>query len=543
MRGRFITFEGGEGAGKSTQAKVLATRLRAAGIDVVETREPGGTPGAEAIRALVVAGDPDRWDGVTEALLMNAARADHVTRRIRPALAAGQWVVCDRYVDSTLAYQGAGKGLSTDALRATHRFATNDLWPDVTLVLDLPARSGSGRAAQRGALDRFEKTGGDFHEVVAAVVPRRRDRRSGAPPPDRRDRRHRRRCRRGVARGRGPVAVLIGHAEQGRALREAVVSGRVHHAWLLAGPKGVGKARFAHAAATWLLARAAHGGVADDDFAVPDDHPTARLLSAGSHIDFRVVEILDNPRTKKPRPGISVDQFVRTDTTIGEPLNTIFRTRPALSDWRVIVIDAADDLNRNAANAFLKHLEEPPPNTLFLAVSHSPSRLLPTIRSRCRVLRFHALADDEVDAVLARELADTPDTVRAALRAVAEGRPGRALQLADADVAGLRTALDGLARANPVEAAAQGLALARSLAGKTAGARFAAFLELVPAYIAAAARPLTGARLARAIDLWEQAQALAAVALPQSLDVQATAFRLAELVADLSRTGQVHEIA
>ncbi len=167
MTGRFITFEGGEGAGKSTQAALLAARLRNHGIDVVETREPGGTPGAEAIRALVVEGDQDRWDGVTEALLINAARADHVARRIRPALAAGQWVVCDRYIDSTLAYQGAGKGLAVDALRAVHRFATNDLWPDLTLVLDLPAQFGGARAAARGTLDRFERTGGDFHEIVA----------------------------------------------------------------------------------------------------------------------------------------------------------------------------------------------------------------------------------------------------------------------------------------------------------------------------------------------------------------------------------------
>lgn len=169
MTGRFITFEGGEGAGKSTQAARLVARLREAGIDVVATREPGGTPGAEAIRALIVEGDPDRWDGVTEALLVNAARADHVARRIRPALAAGQWVVCDRFVDSTLAYQGAGKGLSAAELLEAHRFATADLWPDLTLVLDLPAATGEARAAARGRLDRFERTGGDFHERVAAA--------------------------------------------------------------------------------------------------------------------------------------------------------------------------------------------------------------------------------------------------------------------------------------------------------------------------------------------------------------------------------------
>ncbi len=337
--------------------------------------------------------------------------------------------------------------------------------------------------------------------------------------------------------------MLIGHAEQGRALRDAVVSGRVHHAWLLAGPRGVGKAAFANAAATWLLARASHGGVDDGNFAVDAEHPTARLLAAGSHIDFRRVEIQENPKTGKLRPGIAVDQFVKSDTTIGEPLNSIFRTRPALSDWRVIIIDAVDDLNRNAANAFLKHLEEPPSNTLFLAVSHSPGRLLPTIRSRCRTLRFQPLTDDEVDAVLAAELPETPFTARVALRDVAEGRPGRAVRLAAADVAGLRSALDDLARATPAEASVRALALARALAAKTATARYDAFLDLAPAYLAAAARGLTGHRLARAIKLWEQASSLAASAIPLSLEPQSVAFHLAELVADLSRIGQPHEIA
>ena len=336
---------------------------------------------------------------------------------------------------------------------------------------------------------------------------------------------------------------VVGHVEQGRALREAVVSGQVHHAWLLAGPRGVGKARFARAAATWLLARSAHGGIADDDFGVDPDHPTARLIAAGSHIDFRTVEIIENPKTGKMRPGIAVDQFVKTDTTIGEPLSSIFRTRPALSPWRVIVIDAADDLNRNAANAFLKHLEEPPPNTLFLAVSHSPSRLLPTIRSRCRTLRFHALGDDQVETVLDRELADMAPHARAALREVAGGSPGRALQLAQADVAGLRAALDELARAVPAAASSRALALARSLALKTATARYEAFLDLVPAYLAAAARTMSGARLARTIALWEQASGLAATAVALSLDPQSVAFRLAELVAGLKNIGQTHEIA
>ncbi len=167
--GRLITFEGGEGAGKSTQAALLADRLRAAGIDVDTTREPGGTDGAEAIRSLLVTGAADRWNAASEALLVNAARADHVARRIRPALTAGRWVICDRFIDSTLAYQGAGKGADDADLRALHRFATGNLWPDLTLILDLPVATGLKRAAARlGGEARFEAHDTAFHARVAA---------------------------------------------------------------------------------------------------------------------------------------------------------------------------------------------------------------------------------------------------------------------------------------------------------------------------------------------------------------------------------------
>lgn len=169
MTGRFITFEGGEGAGKSTQAALLATTLRQHEIDVVETREPGGTEGAEAIRALIVEGGTDRWSAVTELMLINAARADHVARLIQPALLRGAWVVCDRYIDSTLAYQGAGKGLAREILIEQHRLTTGNLWPDLTLVLDLPVGLGEARAAERGRLDRFETLGSGFHDRVASA--------------------------------------------------------------------------------------------------------------------------------------------------------------------------------------------------------------------------------------------------------------------------------------------------------------------------------------------------------------------------------------
>ena len=163
-RGRFITFEGGEGTGKSTQAALLAERLRAAGHQVALTREPGGSPGAEALRELLLGGESERWSPVSETLLMYAARADHLERTIRPALAAGAWVVCDRFLDSTRAYQGAAGGAPEALIRGLEAHVVGDSAPDLTLILDLPAGAGLERAFGRGMFDRFEGKGRAFHE-------------------------------------------------------------------------------------------------------------------------------------------------------------------------------------------------------------------------------------------------------------------------------------------------------------------------------------------------------------------------------------------
>jgi len=168
---RFIAFEGGEGAGKSTQARLLADALRARGIDAVLTREPGGTPGAETIRALLLGLDGEGWNARAEALLFAAARSDHVERLIRPALSRGQWVICDRFLDSSRAYQGGGGGLSDADILMLHRIGSGGLLPDLTLLMEVAPEVSAGRLAVRdaGGSDRIGGREADYHARVAAA--------------------------------------------------------------------------------------------------------------------------------------------------------------------------------------------------------------------------------------------------------------------------------------------------------------------------------------------------------------------------------------
>lgn len=168
-RGRFIAFEGGEGTGKSTQARLLAGALEARGIVCEVTREPGGTPGAEAIRTLLLDPALPRWEPAAEALLFAAARSDHVVHRIEPALAAGRWVICDRFVDSSLAYQGDAAGLGEEAIRMLHQVGSHGLFPDVTLLLEADPQTTAARLSARDgeAADKIGGRGGAFHDGVA----------------------------------------------------------------------------------------------------------------------------------------------------------------------------------------------------------------------------------------------------------------------------------------------------------------------------------------------------------------------------------------
>ena len=173
MSGLFITLEGPEGAGKTTNREFLAERLRAAGRQVLLTREPGGTPLAERIRELLLTPSDEPMASDTELLLMFAARAQHLEQVIRPALAAGKVVLCDRLTYATYAYQGAGHGLSEERIAVLETFVQGDLRPDLTLVFDLPVEVGLARAAARGRLDRFEQEGREFFEAVRQAYLRR----------------------------------------------------------------------------------------------------------------------------------------------------------------------------------------------------------------------------------------------------------------------------------------------------------------------------------------------------------------------------------
>lgn len=300
-------------------------------------------------------------------------------------------------------------------------------------------------------------------------------------------------------------------------------SGTPHHAWLLAGPRGVGKASFARAAAARILAEAAGHVGPEHPLAIDPGTPTVRFIDGEAHPDFKWLERELNKTGTALARNISVAQ-VRS-------LAGLFSQTPALGDWRAVVIDSIDDLEKEAANALLKMLEEPPPNCLFLLVSHVPGRLLPTIRSRCRRLEFEPLSDDVMASLLAERGVGADGIVTAA-----GGSLGRALALATLDLAPLREQALGLMRdGDPGNA--RRAKLAATLGGRGAAERYAAFLDLVPSLIAAEARRLDGPARRRALDAYAAARDEARLAPRLSLDPAATAFRLGSILASIAPAG------
>ncbi|HEV2745814.1 MAG TPA: DNA polymerase III subunit delta' [Allosphingosinicella sp.] len=317
---------------------------------------------------------------------------------------------------------------------------------------------------------------------------------------------------------------LFGHDAAVAAFREGLDGGRLHHAWLISGPKGIGKALFADKAALRVLAQGA-GRVDAPGLDVPATHPTARLVEAGSHPDLMRLERLPKENGGELARSITVEQV--------RGLQRLFGTTSSMSPWRVVVIDAIDDLERGGANALLKNLEEPPPHSLFLLVSHATERLLPTIRSRCRQLRLSRLDDAAMTSALEAALPDADRSEIKALREIAEGSPGRAAAFRGLDIGALDAAMRELVRAgDPTNARRSKLASALAL--KSAQPRYEAFLARVPPTIAAAARRRRGAALAEALALWERASGLAGSAVGLSLEPHSVVFELAGLLAALA---------
>ena len=319
---------------------------------------------------------------------------------------------------------------------------------------------------------------------------------------------------------------------------QSFAKGKLHHAWILAGDKGLGKAGFAQQAAHFLL----NSRNRPTMFSEEQNDEAGHLLAAGSHPDFRLLRRgpkgdkeekkardngIDSLEEHELARNIKVDQI--------RALQPLFQNQASISEFRVVVIDAADDLERGGANAILKNLEEPPKNTIFFLISHMPDRLLPTIRSRCQMLRFDPLTDDEMRDLLKKAAPKLTEADLEALVIAGEGSPGRALQYSEIGLA----ELEGIARQiiktgdrdNQLKCE-----LARKLALKAATPRYRAFLERAPSLIAEQIKAADQANKMQSIEKWQEASHLAAVAIPKSLDNQAVIFRLGSLMGDLAST-------
>jgi DNA polymerase-3 subunit delta' len=287
----------------------------------------------------------------------------------------------------------------------------------------------------------------------------------------------------------------------------------------------VGKASFARAAARRVLADAAGPQSNLPGIDTDDEHSIVKLVDAGSHPDMRWLKRLVNEKTGNLNRNIKIEQI--------RELGEFMALSAALSDWRVAVIDSVDDLEGPSANALLKMLEEPPPNTLFFLVSHAPGRLLPTIRSRCRRLQFDPLDDAAMTSILEARSSGLNEAERKRIIAMSFGSAGRALAFAELGLAKLEEqALAILRQGDPTNARRS--ELATELGKKAAAERYAAFLELAPSLIAREARALRGPALERALDAYAKTRELATVAPRVSLDPAATVFQIGGFLASVA---------
>jgi DNA polymerase-3 subunit delta' len=298
---------------------------------------------------------------------------------------------------------------------------------------------------------------------------------------------------------------LVGHGAQEQGFLAALRSGRMHHAWLLGGPEGIGKASFAYRAARFVLASGdpSQRAVGAASLAMPEADPATRRVMAQSHPDLHLLRRTQKPDGKSYTSNIPVDSVRRVLDRFG--------SSAAEGGWRVAIVDSAEDMDRSAANALLKLLEEPPPRALFLIVAHAPGRMLPTIRSRCRLLSFDALSDADVAEAgrIALERMGGPydDSALARAAGLSDGSVRRALTYVDPETLALVEAVRARLDALPGIDLTALLALAEDVAGKAGERDFAVMIETVQSWLSdhlhahAAARP---ARLAPLAEVWEK---------------------------------------
>jgi DNA polymerase-3 subunit delta' len=311
---------------------------------------------------------------------------------------------------------------------------------------------------------------------------------------------------------------LFGHDQPWRQFSSALTSGKLHHGWIFAGPRGVGKAAFALRAATAL---------------VDPDGQYGSMIARGSHPDILIIKRLPK---EAPKDDEAIDASTELKRSISidqiRNLQASLTTKPGLADKRVIIIDAADDLERNGANALLKSLEEPPVGTYFLLISHASDRLLPTLRSRCQILRFDPLNDADMAAALRTAEPDASADDIAALVRVGNGAPGQAIDFLGLEIEKLENAMTSIIATGDRNNALRS-GLAEQLALKAAQARYEAFLRRAPARIAEVARQTDAGSVLEATKAWSAANVLAGRAVALSLDKQSVVLQMGSLLASL----------
>ena len=310
----------------------------------------------------------------------------------------------------------------------------------------------------------------------------------------------------------------VGHDKAWRTFSSACDSGKVHHGWILAGPRGIGKSAFALRAAALL---------------VDPENAHGNLIARGSHPDILSIKRLPKEALKDDEEISDATEFKRSITVDQvRGLQQSLTTRPGLSNRRAIIIDAADDLERSGANALLKSLEEPPVGTFFFLISHASDRLLPTIRSRCQILRFEALADADMATILQRAAPEVNAAEIYALMRLGNGTPGQALDFLGLDLKEIEDAMTSILRTGDRDNGLRS-GLAEKLALKAAQPRYEAFLRRAPALIAEYTRTLDASRISAGVVAWEAASSLAARAIALSLDKQSVVFQMGSLLASI----------